>query len=166
MKKYAIIITIISGMLLFGYVPFASAAHRFGGGVSYWTAVDEVAVRDGFAFILSYQNQIAPFKFEADLEILDEGYAGSENMVFAPQAYCLIGWGVYGGVGIGIKYSDGEFADSPFFALRAGMELEVLPFVFLDLNANYRFESWDFSDSEDHIETDAMAFAAIVRLEF
>ncbi len=51
-------------------------------------------------------------------------------------------------------------------ALRAGLDLEVLPAVYLDLNANYRFEQWGFDNITNHISTDTVTLGAIVRLEF
>ena len=52
------------------------------------------------------------------------------------------------------------------FLLRAGVDLEILPSIFLDLNANYRFETWDFERAAEEIDTDVVTAGAIVRLEF
>ncbi|MGB5983966.1 MAG: hypothetical protein WBG37_01580 [Desulfobacterales bacterium] len=100
------------------------------------------------------------------MEIFDKGYAGADESVWSPQAYFLIGKGLYGGVGVGINYSDGDFANDPFYALRAGIDLEILPSIFLDINANYRFEKWDFDRIEEDIATDTLTLGAILRYEF
>ncbi len=59
-------------------------------------------------------------KIEAVLEIVDSGYAGANDLVLTPVVYGLLGKGLYAGVGTGISYADGGFADSPFFACPAG----------------------------------------------
>jgi hypothetical protein len=165
-----LVILMINGLILCGSA-WADSAHRLGGGMRYWVALDDIDIddvdEDGFSFILSYQYIISGyFKFEGDLEFLGSGYAGSNETVWSPQAYFLIGKGLYGGVGIGLNYSDGEWAGSPFFALRAGIDIEVLPAVFLDLNANYRFEEWDFDRIEEKIDTDTITVGALMRYEF
>ncbi len=178
MKKTFIIIVVTCGMILtIGNITWANENnqayknHRIGGGVHYWLSIDDIEEDDvdenGLAFILSYQYQMAGFfKLEGNLEFLDEGYAGSDELVLSPQLYFLIGRGLYGGVGIGINYSAGEFADDPFFALRAGVDFEILPSIFLDIHANYRFEKWDFEKIEEDIDTDTITLGAIVRFEF
>ena len=172
MKKVFIIVAIVSGMIFtFGNITWAYDGHRIGGGINYWVAIEDIdednVDEDGIAFILSYQYRMSEFfKLEGNLEFLGEGYAGSDDFVLSPQLYFLIGKGLYGGVGIGINYSDGDFADQPYFALRAGVDFEILPSIFLDINANYRFEKWDFDEIQEDIDTDTVTLGAIVRFEF
>ncbi len=172
MRKTFIIIAVTCGMILtLLNITWAYDNHRIGGGVHYWVAIEDIdeddVDEDGFAFIFSYQYLMAGFfKLEGNLEFLDKGYAGSDEFVLSPQLYLLAGRGLYGGAGIGINYSDGDFADEPFFALRAGFDFEILPSIFLDIHANYRFEKWDFEKIEDDIDTDTVTVGAIVRFEF
>ncbi len=172
MRKSILIIAISCGLVLslFSHT-WAQGDHRIGGGIHYWIALDDIDEDDvdenGLGIVLSYQYRMAQFfTIEADLEFLDEGYAGSSETVFSPQAFFLVGLGLYGGVGLGINYSDGDLADKPFFALRAGFDFEVLPSIFLDLHANYRFEQWDFDKIKGDIDTDTITLGAIVRFEF
>jgi hypothetical protein len=149
----------------------ADSTSRLGAGVHYWVALDDIDLdnvdEDGYSFIFSYQNIRAGFfKFEADLGMLQKGYAGADTTVWSPQAYFLVGKGIYGGVGVGINYSDGDFAKNPFYALRVGFDLEVLPSIFLDLNANYRFENWNFNRIKEDVSTDTVTMGAVLRLEF
>ena len=81
-----------------------------------------------------------------------------------PLVYVLAGKGLYGGVGIGSEYSDGVFADTPLFALRVGFDVEVLPLVYLDLNANYRSQKWAIDQID--IDTNTVTLGAVVRIEF
>ena len=172
MKKILVIISLFC-VLFFTLVQtsWAESSHRIGVGVRYWIAVDDIEAdnidEDGLAIIASYQYLLTEYlKFEADAEYLEEGYAGSDESVLSPQAYILIGKGLYAGAGIGINYSDGEFADDPFYALRAGIDLEILPSIYLDINANYRFEKWDFDEIEDDIDADTITVGAILRIQF
>lgn len=149
----------------------ADSTHRIGGGVHYWVALDDIdgdnVDEDGYDLIFSYQYVNSGFfKIEADLGLHQEGYAGAEEMVWSPQAYFLIGKGLYGGAGIGINYSNGDFAKKPFYALRVGIDIEVLPSLFLDLNANYRFENWDYDRIKEDVDIDTVTVGAILRLQF
>lgn len=170
MKKQNIII--MCGIMLFlGNTAMASTAHRLGAGVHYWIALENINLarvdEDGLAFVVSYQHQWAEFtKLEASLEVLNAGYAGANDMVLTPVAYFLLGRALYAGIGAGISYADGGFANSPFFALRTGLDLELLPAIYLDLHANYRFEEWGFDNIRHHIATDTVTLGAVVRLEF
>ena len=84
---------------------------------------------------------------------------------FAPEAYLLFGGTIYGGAGIGIQNLDGEFADEPFFALRAGLNLELLPSTYVDISANYRFnDSAQLENSRTDIDTDTVFLGAAVRV--
>jgi len=150
---------------------YAGGSHRLGAGLHYWYALEDIYkdnVDDrGYALQVSYQYVTTSLlKIEADLDVLQEGYAGSDSTVFSPQAFLLLGKAVYAGVGVGINYADGSFAESPFFALRAGVELEVLPAMYVDINANYRFETWDFDAIKEDIDTDTITLGAQVRMEF
>ena len=150
---------------------YAEGNHRLGTGLHYWYALEDIDkdnVDDkGYALQFSYQYVTTSLlKIEADLDVLQEGYAGSDSTVFSPQAFLLLGKTVYAGAGVGINYSDGSFAESPFFALRAGFELEILPALYVDINANYRFETWDFDAIKEDIDTDTVTLGAQVRMEF
>lgn len=171
MSRNLVIAMVVCGLafLLWGHSP-ASAANSIGVGVHYWTAVKDIDVenvdKSGFSVIGSFQNRMAGFStLELDLEIFGEGYAGAEKKVLSPQGYLLFGKSLYGGAGLGINYSDGTYSD-PFFALRAGVDLEVLPAIHLDLNANYRFENWNFENVRRDVKTGNVTLGAIVRLGF
>jgi len=172
MRKILIVIALSCGLFLaLGQASWAESSSRIGAGMHYWMAIDDIDVddvdEDGLALIISYQYRPAGLiNLELDVEIQDKGYAGSVKDIISPQAYILVGSGVYAGAGVGINYSDGTFANDPFFALRVGIDMEVLPTIFLDINANYRFEKWDSDKIEDDIDTDTVTLGAILRIEF
>ena len=155
-----------------GFLQYARAdglSHRFGGGIHYWTVVDDVDLeevdKDGVGWFVSYQlRPESLLGFELDLEVLPDDFSGARETVYAPQAHGIIGDTLYAAVGIGIYYSDDDFAEDPFFNLRAGINLELLPRLFFDVSGNYRFTEWDNSITRD-IDTDTVTIAAAVRLE-
>ena len=163
-------LVIIAALMICGTAS-AEPANRLGLGLNYWVVLEDIDIDDvdenGYSWIFSYQRILASlFKLEIDAGLTKEGYAGSDTTVWTPQAYFLIGSTIYAGVGIGINYIDDEFADDPFYALRAGLDFELLPNIFLDINANYRFENWDTEKIKEDIDTDTVTLGAIVRFQF
>ncbi len=150
----------------------ALAEVRLGGGVHYWTALDDIEVDDvnidesGSSFIASLQWLPGGlFYLEADLEYFDEGFGGGNAGALAPQAFALAGIGaIYGGLGIGVTYNDelegNDFSD-PFYTLRAGLDFELLPRIHLDIHGNYIFNA--FSDIDGASE-EAITLGAIARI--
>lgn len=165
MKKWILVLT-LSLVLL----PAAQAAqrHRIGVGVNYWVAVDDIDVDDlnddGLSYLLTYQWRPTLIGVQADLEFLPDLFG--EDAI-APAAYFVVGSAIYAAAGIGIVHQDGDFADDPFFAFKAGLDLEVLPSIYLDISACYRFNSeYDFDDAIDAIDTDTVFLGAAVRFGF
>jgi hypothetical protein len=149
-----------------------AAAHRIGGGFHYWRTLEDPDVEnvdeDGIAALISYQYQLREFlTFDATLEFAGKGYAGATQGVMCPQAYVLLGRAIYAGAGAGVQYSDGEFGEQPFLVARAGLDLEILPAIFLDLNAKYRMEQWDFEAVEgDALDVNLVTVGTALRIEF
>ena len=149
----------------------AEVHHRIGGGVHYWTALDDIDVDDvdesGLAYVISYQLRPASLiKFGIDLEMLPEDFGGAPDPVYAPQAYVILGGGIYAGLGIGGYYTDGEFAEDLFYNLRAGLDFALLPLLYLDINLNYRFEEWDdIKTVDEDVSSDTLTIGAALRLE-
>jgi hypothetical protein len=155
--------------VVFGATAEAQTSSRIGLGFHYWKALSDVDVDDvdesGLGWLISYK--LVPsslLNFQADIEMLPDGYAGSDKKVFAPQISVVAGSSFYGAVGIGMLYSDGDFGDDPFYALRVGADIELLPKLFGDLNVNYRFENWDYSEVKRNIDMDTLTFGAVLRL--
>jgi hypothetical protein len=130
----------------------AAAESSFGFGVHAWRTVKDLRSqgfgnirRSGVSYLVSYQYIPGPLvKLELDGEYFDKGFGGSTHYAISPQAYVLVGGLVYGGLGIGTTYSR-DFShnfSSPFYAARAGLDLHLLPYLHLDVNANYRFNAW------------------------
>ena len=147
-----------------------AAEHRFGIGGNYWRALDDLDAseleidEDGIAPYFTYQ--FAPaglLRLQLDVEYYEAGFGGSPDAAYAPVGYALVEFGIYGGVGIGVTVSDGlsDNVSDPFYAARVGWDFQVLPRVHVDLNANYRANT--FSELEDY-DSDSITLGAAVRL--
>jgi len=156
----------VLSLLLAGVLAMPAQAGRIGGGVEYMRTLgaikdEEEFDPDALAFIGSYQMDLTMFKLEADVEwVLDFG--GSDKPLILPQAYALFGDFIYGGVGIGTATFDGEWAEDPFYALRAGVVLEM-DSMDIDLYALYRFHDTKIFEDMEEEDLDSITFAAQVR---
>ncbi len=167
-------IIVLAGLALFAGTVTNSVAgtkHRLGVGVHYWMASEDIdsdnVDEDGFAWLITYQVRPMPLvKFEAALEMLPDGFYGSDEQVYAPQVYVVAGGWIYAGLGVGMLYSDGDFADDPFYAVRAGIDVPVFPLIHLDINANYRFTEWDNIETlGENVDFDTITIGAAVRIQ-
>lgn len=168
-KSCWIVILCMAGLALSHAQAGPKIGHSFGGGGHYYKTVDKVKVsdidEDGVGWYASYQYRGSQTgALEIDFEVLPDGFAGALEDVYAPQLYFIGGSGFYGGVGIGWFYSDSEWADDPFFALKMGLNMELGPGLFLDINGNYRFTKWDTDITQD-IDTDTVTLAAALRID-
>ena len=154
-------------LLLLAILPvMAQGGHRIGAGANYWKVIDDIDVRDiddsGMAYYVSYQYRAqGPFALDLTLERLPDRFG---NSAYAPQGYVLIGGTLYAGIGVGMIYTDGDFADEPFYAIKAGLDI---PFFFLrlDVSGHYRFNDFaDLKDEDRKIGTDTIFLGAALRL--
>jgi len=144
---------------------------RIGVGVHYWKTVDSLQEgmdEDGVSWLVTYQRSMFPLlKAQVDLEVFPSTYAGSRKTVYAPQVIAVVGGVLYAGAGIGILYTDRRFARRPFYLVRAGLDIPILPSVRLDLNANYHFSEWDgVNRMARDVSSDTVTLGAAVRWSF
>ena len=165
MKK--LLLSLLVLLFCLASAPAADQAHRIGGGVNYWVALDDLDSdfdEEGLSYLATYQYRPTLVGFQADVEFLPDLFG--ENAI-APAAYLLVGSAIYAAAGAGMLSVDGEWADDPFFALKAGLDLELLPSIYLDLSASYRFNyGIDLDDALDEIDTDTVFLGAGLRLGF
>jgi hypothetical protein len=148
MKRFFITL-LVAAALGFAMQTASAGPHRVGGGVHYNRSAASLA-SDGFdesgiSWVFSYQYiPESLVRFEGDIEILPTSLIGGDKTGYFPQLYVLLGGSpLYGGLGIGAVYYDGELGD-PVYDLRAGLEMSlVLDKFIIDLNANYRFTEFD-----------------------
>lgn len=169
---HGILTAVIAAVIVIATMGRSEASpHRVGAGVNYWRAIDSLHHhsfdKDGLSVIATYQYWPTLVGLELDLEWFDDGFGGSPKDVFAPQALLLVGTWIYAAGGVGFYFSDGDFSKDPFFVLRAGLNLELLPSLFFDFNVNYRFEEWkDLQDRDTRIDSDTVMLGAALRFAF
>ena len=147
MMRSLVPIVVLCGVVLAGPAAATEPRHRIGLGVHYWRTLEDIAFSEadenGIAWVITYQHKLAAMlRVELDLELLPDAYAAADGL-WAPEALIILGSGVYAGLGVGTYVSSGHWGEDPFFMLRVGFDAEVLPMLYLDINANYRFEEWD-----------------------
>jgi hypothetical protein len=158
----------IAAMVLLGGAAWAEGtSHRIGVGATYWTALDDLDAdidEDGLSYLVSYQYRRTLVGFQVDAELLPDRFGED---AFAPAAYVVLGRAIYGAAGVGIVNVDGDWADDPFFALKVGLDLEVIPHFYLDISASYRFDAeTPLDDALDDVDTDTVYLGAAVRFGF
>ena len=151
--------------------PPARAEVRIGGGVHYWTALGDIEVDDididesGSSFLGSIQWVPGGlFSFEGNLEYFSEGFGGGDSEAWSPQAFVLLGGGLYGGLGIGVTYNnelEGNNWSDPFYTVRVGLDIEILPAIHLDIHGSYIFDAFSDIDGADE---DSITLGAIARI--
>ncbi len=172
MKRLAsAIATAFCTLSLIGMPSPAAAEVRIGGGIHYWTALGDIEVdnvdidESGTSYLASIQwVPDGLFKFEGNLEYFTEGFGGGDAGALSPQAFVLFGGGLYGGLGIGVTYNDeleGSDISEPFYTARIGLDIEVLPNIHLDINANYLFNAFSEIDGANE---DSITLGAIGRI--
>jgi len=170
MRKTMLIAVAVFGLAWLAAVPTAQAGtHRLGVGANYWKTIsnlDSTDVtdinEDGLSWLASYQYVPAGiFKLEVDLEYYPSLTQDGKTF-WSPEAFALVGGTIYAGAGIGTYYSDGIFNKTPFFMLRAGLDFAILPFLSLDINANYRFDDLSSFSTSD-LKTDTIRLGAALR---
>ncbi len=150
----------------------ADSNFQIGVGANYWVAVedaiDDSFDEDGLGWMISSRYMFTPyFGLGLELERSPDNYIQLEEPIYCPAAYLIVGKGLYGGLGVGTYFYDGEFIEDVFYALRVGLAVEIVPHLILDLNVNYRVDKWSgIKEADDNIDTDNVLFGGAVRLMF
>jgi hypothetical protein len=141
-----------------------------GGGVHYNKYLDDIESDDveeeAFSYVVALRRNVNwLIGMELAGELQPEDLTGREEDTIIPQAYLFLGKVIYGGAGIGIGYYDGDFADDPNYYLRAGLDLEFIPGIFLDVSARYVVQDIEEVEDEvdDNVDTDTVTLGANLR---
>ncbi len=169
---------VIAAVVAFVLAHEAQAAYRssgleLGAGATYWYSIDEAKDqsfdRDGLGWMVSSRIPLSDF-FAIGLEVEQspDNFVFLDKHLYLPAAYAILGNGIYGGIGIGTYYYDGDFYGDVWYALRAGFKVPILSdSLVLDVNVNYRVENWDdIKDVGDKVDTDTLMIGAALRLVF
>ena len=146
----------------------ARAGSSIGAGIHYLRTLgditDDGAIdlnQDSFSLLASYKTSMGLIKLDGQVEYIFD-YLGTDEPMWVPSAWALIGSTIYGGAGIGIGHTDGDWQTNPFYALRAGVEVP-LGGMALDTYASYQFQSGAELEDLTGEDLDSLTFAALLR---
>ena len=146
---------------------------ELGAGATYWYSIDEAKDqkfdRDGLGWMISSRIQLSDyFAIGLEVEQSPDNFVFLDKRLYLPSAYAILGNGIYGGIGIGNYYYDGDFYGDVWYALRAGFKVPIISNgLVLDVNVNYRVENWDdIKAARDKVDTDTLMIGAALRLVF
>ncbi len=166
MRKASVLLVLAVVVSSLAAAPPAEAGARFGGGIHYLNTLGDIKDNSefdensiGIMGSLLFTSQL--LKLEAIAEYIPD-YAGLDEALILPQGYALLGDFIYGGVGIGTGYFDGEWMEDPFYALRAGVDF-YLGGLDLDVFATYRFMTWNELEGLEEDDANSITFGALIR---
>ncbi len=173
MRKFAIAAIAVSMAVTEALAAYRGAGFELGAGATYWYSIDEAKDqsfdRDGLGWMLSSRIPLSDF-FAIGLEVEQspDNFVFLDKHLYLPSAYAILGDGIYGAIGLGTYYYDGDFYGDVWYALRAGFKVPILAnSLVLDVNVNYRVENWDgIKDATDNVDTDTLMIGAALRLVF
>lgn len=157
-------------LLAFG-VEIARAEASLGVGYRHFFTVDELEKpfkENGYGGYINWRMQWTEWLGGLlELAFYEDGYAGTSNEPLAPQAFLLLGGPLYLGAGVGILYSKSDFADSPFWVVRAGYEGVLTEWFLFDVTVSYEFSEWNgVNKVDERFESDTVVVGAGLRVLF
>ena len=168
------LIMLIVAIVAFGLFQTSTRADedsdtQIGVGAHYWISLDDIDTdwdENAISYYVSFRYNPSLWGIEANVE-----YYPKETLfrkaAYEPQAFFILGNTLYGGIGLGWLYSDGDWADDPTYALKAGFNIKLFDAIGLDINANYRFNSFDdFDEDGKKIDMNTITLGAAVRYCF
>lgn len=156
-------------------LPFGASAANSGGfeigvGANYWysieDAIDKDFDEDGLGWMLSTRWMLTDyFGLGFELERSPDNFIALEESMYAPSAHVIVGNKLYIGFGVGCYYYDGDFYENEWYNVRAGIKIELLPSVMVDLNVNYRADKFDeLEDLDDNVNAETLVFGGALRI--
>ncbi len=116
-----------------------------------------------FSFKLNPRNLL---QFKADMDVLPQDLTADSETILLPQMFVAVGDDLYAGLGTHYLIEDGILIDDPQFSLRAGVDLEILPYIFLDISADYQFDDWRELKEEDAFSKEDVVWGGALRIQF
>lgn len=165
------LVAVLAAVFVSPLCSMAESQHGVGLGVHYLKTIDDIDGdfdEDGLSYVASYRfKPVDLLAIQAEIEMYPDEFLGLRERMFAPQGLLILGKAIYVGAGIGVTYYDGDFSSEPFFLLRAGLEIELLPSFSIDIHGNYMFTEWnDLDEVDDDLDTDTITIGAAARITF
>ena len=161
---------LIAATLFLSGIGTAHADCLVGGGIHYLRTLGDISDdgaidlnQDSFSIIGSGMSDMGMLKVEGQVEYIFD-YLGTGHEMWLPSAWLLAGSMIYGGAGIGIGHTDGDWQTNPFYALRAGVNVP-LGGMALDGYASYQFQSDADLKNLTGEDLDSITFAALLRFK-
>ena len=153
------------------FVSFAGTAHAGrmspGIGIHYLRNLGDISNdpnvdlnENSASLIGSLKSGLGPITVDGQVEYIFD-YIGTGNEMWQPSVWGLLGNLIYGGVGMGIGYTDGDWQTNPFYALRAGVNLPLGKRA-IDLYGTYNFQSDQELENLTGEDLDSVTFAAVL----
>ena len=172
MKNRATFVAALAALCMAAPAAFASGGVEIGVGANYWyslkDAVHEDFDEDGLGWMISTRWMWTDYVgIGLELERSPDNFVELEKEMYAPSAHLIVGKGLYLGLGVGCYYYDGDFYEDTWYNLRAGVKVEVIPHIFLDINANYRADSFsELKGAKGDIDGETVTAGAAIRIGF
>lgn len=168
--------TISTALLALGLavcLPAATEASGFevGVGANYWyslkDAVDNSFDEDGLGWMISTRWMFTDYLgLGFELERSPDNFVLLDKPMYAPSAHLIVGSGLYLGLGVGCYYYDGDFYENEWYNLRLGIKMKIIDPVVIDLNVNYRADSFDeVEDVVDNLDSQSLTLGAAIRID-
>ncbi len=161
MKRIFLAIFLTISPFLFLASVATDAQAGFGLGLHYLKTLEDMEETSGFdsnslGFLGVYSFGPGMLNFELSLEYVPN-YILDEDLL-QPSAYVFLGSNIYGGLGIGTSRFKGDWADDPFFDLRAGLKISVFDFF-----ASYRIQKLNEVNDLETDDLNSITFGAIFK---
>lgn len=161
MKRFLIAFMVVLTPVLFLATSATDAEAGFGLGLHYLKTLEDMDETSGFdsnslGFLGVYSFGPGILNFELGVEYVPN-YILEEDLI-QPSAYAFVGNRIYGGLGVGISRFKGDWADDPFFDLRAGIKIAVFDFF-----ASYRMQKINEVSELETDDFNSVTFGAIFK---
>lgn len=161
MKRVLITLLVVLSPVVFLATTVTDAHAGFGAGIHYLKTVEDMEETHGFdssslGFLGVYSFGATLLNFEFDFEYVPN-FAFDKDLI-QPSAYVFVGSFIYGGLGVGVAHYDGQWAEDPFYDLRAGLKIAVFDFF-----ASYRLQKLDEINDLESDDLNSVTFGAIFK---
>jgi hypothetical protein len=151
-KKLIVLVVAIAALGVFQNTAQANENSdvQIGAGAHYWVSLEDLDTKfddNALSYYATIRYNPSLWGVEANVE-----YYPKETLfakaAYEPQAFFILGNTLYAGIGLGWLYSDGDWADDPTYAFKAGFNIKLMDTIAIDINANYKFTKWDDIDAD------------------
>ncbi len=149
----------------------AMAGFELGLGANYWYSLKDAANEkfdeDGLGWMISSRWMWTDYiGLGLELERSPENFVALDESMYAPSAHLIVGKGLYIGCGVGCYYYDGDFYGDAWYNLRLGVKAVVIDPVVIDVNLNYRADSFEELEDVKDADGETLTVGAALRIDF